>query len=107
MVLKVRFLIPFKIISATTSIKGKMVATSKPSLRLPPAISETLPTIAGLAIPPKSPASAKSANIAVPPLGQFCDEILMDPGHIMPTVKPHTAQPKSPKIEILDKEANK
>lgn len=60
-----------KTLNTTTIITGNIVATSNPDLRLPPAISEMLPTIAGLTIAPKSPANARNANIAVPPLGQL------------------------------------
>ena len=86
---------------------GKMVATNNPILRLPPAISENLPTIAGLTVAPKSPAKAKKANIAVPPRGHFCDEILMVPGHIIPTANPQRAHPANPNIEEADKDASK
>ena len=86
---------------------GKIVAASNPDLRLPPAISERLPTIAGLTIAPKSPAKAKNANIAVPPLGHFCEDMLIDPGHIIPTAKPQREQPASPRIGNEDSEANK
>lgn len=83
------------------------MATSNPVLRLPPAISERLPTIVGLTVAPKSPANAKNANIAVPPLGHFCEDMLIDPGHIIPTAKPQRAQPASPRIDMVDSEANK
>ena len=86
---------------------GKIVATSNPVLRSPPAVSEKLPTIAGLTIAPKSPAKAKNANIAVPPLGQCLEDMLIDPGHIIPTAKPQRAQPASPRIDMVDSEANK
>ena len=56
---------------------------------------------------PKSPARAKNANIAVPPLGHFCEDMLIDPGHIIPTAKPQSAQPASPRIGNPDSEANK
>ena len=78
----------FKISSATTRRTGKTVATSNPVFRLPPANSEMLPTIVGLTVAPRSPANAKNANIAVPPLGHFREEILIEPGHIIPTAKP-------------------
>ena len=86
---------------------GKTVAKSKPVLRLPPAFSERLPTIAGLTAAPKSPAKAKNANIAVLPLGHFCEEILIEPGHIIPAAKPQSAQPARPRIGNVDNEANK
>ena len=91
----------------TTSMHGKTVAASNPVLRFPPAISERLPTIAGLTIAPVSPANAKNANIAVPPLGHFCEDMLIDPGHIIPTAKPHSAQPARPRIGVADKDANR
>lgn len=89
------------------SISGNAVATSSPILRLPPAISEMLPTIAGLTVAPKSPAKAKSANIAVPPLGHFWEEMLIVPGHIMPTEMPQNAQPASPIVGKEDRDAIK
>ena len=86
---------------------GKTVANSKPIFRFPPMESAIVPTIAGLTVAPKSPANARKANIAVPPFGHFCDEILIVPGHIIPTDKPQSAQPTSPIIEIGDSDANK
>lgn len=89
------------------SINGNTVATSSPILRLPPVILETLPTIVGLMVAPKSPAKAKNANIAVPPLGHFCEEMLIDPGHIIPTEIPQNAQPANPIIGKEDRDAVK
>ena len=97
----------FKISNPHTSIAGKIVAANRPVFRLPPAISERLPTIVGLTAAPRSPANAKNANIAVPPLGHFCDDMLIVPGHIIPTAKPQSAQPASPKIGNVDSDANK
>ena len=94
-------------INPRMSISGNTVATSSPILRLPPTVLETLPTIAGLTVAPKSPAKAKNANIAVPPFGHFCDEMLIDPGHIIPTEIPQNAQPASPIIGKEDKDAVK
>ena len=96
-----------KISNPHTSTTGKTVATNSPALSFPPAISEMLPTIAGLTIAPRSPANARNANIAVPALGHFCEEILIEPGHITPTAKPQSAQPASPRIGNVDREANK
>ena len=84
---------------------GKIAAASSPIFRLPPAISEKLPTIAGLTVPPKSPANAKKANIAVPPCGHFWEERLIVPGHIMPTPNPQRAHPVSPRIGKGEREA--
>ena len=47
-------------------------------------------------LPPKSPAMASNANIAVPPAGIFLDVILIVPGHMIPTENPHTIQPVNP-----------
>ena len=86
---------------------GKTTAKSKPVFRLPPTASAIEPTIVGHIVAPKSPASAKKANIAVPPLGQVFEEIQIVPGHIMPTASPQRAQPIRPKIAIDDSAANK
>ena len=88
-------------------IIGKNVVTSNPIFKLPPAKSENIPTIDGPIEPPKSPANAKNANIAVPPVGHFCAEILRVPGHIMPTESPHNAHAINPKIATGAKEAVK
>ena len=61
----------FKISNPHTKMAGKIVATRRPVFKLPPAISEMLPTIVGLTAAPRSPANARNANIAVPPLGNF------------------------------------
>lgn len=94
-------------INVATKIIGNTVAAKSPVFRLPPAISDKLPTMAGLTIAPVSPANARNANIAVPPLGHFWEDILIEPGHIMPTVKPQRAQPASPRIGIWDSDASK
>ena len=101
------FLDLFKKIRLTANMTGNMVATSNPVFRLPPAISEILPTIVGLAVAPRSPAKAKNANIAVPPFGHFCEDRLIEPGHIMPTAKPQSAQPVRPRIGKAAKDASK
>ena len=94
-----------KRISITHSINGKMRPTRSPILMLPPNKSATLPTIAGPIPPPRSPAIAKSANIAVPPVGKALDEILMVPGHMRPTENPQTTQPIRPTNGLFEKEA--
>ena len=93
-----------KLIISTT---GNIVALSNPVFKLLPAISARLPTIAGLAVAPKSPAKAKNANIAVPPRGHAFVEMLIDPGHIMPTAKPQKAHPISPKTGNTAKDAKR
>ena len=96
-----------RIIKLKINTNGNIVATSNPILRLPPNILEMFPTIVGLMVEPKSPAKAKNANIAVPPLGHFCEEILIVPGHIIPTAIPQIAQPANPIIGKEDNDANR
>lgn len=83
------------------------MAKSRPILRSPPAMPEKRPTINGPTVPPRSPAKAKNANMAVPPMGHFCAEILIVPGHMIPTEMPHSAQPANPMIGEEDKEASR
>ena len=68
---------------------------------------EKRPTIDGPIVAPRSPAKAKNANMAVPPAGHLCAEILIVPGHMIPTEIPHNAQPANPMIGVEDKEASK
>ena len=49
------------------------------------------------------PAMARRENIAVPPVGKVFEEILMVPGHMIPTENPHAIQPISPMIGLDDK----
>ena len=84
---------------------GNKTAKSNPVFKSPPAASAIPPTIVGPAAAPKSPASAKNANIAVPPRGHFCEERLIVPGHIMPTASPQRAHPIRPSTEDADKDA--
>ena len=58
-------------------------------------------------LPPKSPAMASNANIAVPPVGTLLDVILIVPGHMIPTENPHAIQPISPIIGLDDKAASR
>ena len=64
--------------------------------RLSPAAPDIKPTSVGPPEQPRSPASAISANIAVPPAGSALTPVENAPGHIMPTEKPHTPQPIKP-----------
>ena len=77
------------------SITGNRVATKIPIFRLLFAHDDTNPTILGPAVQPRSPPSASSANIAVPPLVSIADEIEKVPGHIIPTQNPQIEQPIS------------
>ena len=72
---------------------GKTVAARMPAFMFSPKASETKPTRVGPEEQPRSPASARSANIAVPPVRSEDAARLKVPGHIMPTEKPHIAQP--------------
>ena len=67
-----------------------------PVFKLPPRVSATVPTRVGPEEQPRSPARARSANMVVPPVGMDAEAMLNVPGHIIPTEKPHTAQPMRP-----------
>lgn len=77
---------------------GKTIAKPSPNLSAPEEVaaseaSEMKPTRPGPPAQPTSPAKASKANKAVPPVGQVREERLSTPGHMMPTEKPHKAQP--------------
>lgn len=91
--------------SPSTKAMGKTAATRNPFFRSPPAAPDTNPTDIGPIVPPRSPASAKKANIAVPPLGQAREERLRVPGHMIPTENPHNAQPAIPATGYADRNA--
>ena len=57
-----------------------------------PITPDTIPTNVGPVEQPTSPASAISANMAVPPFGRAADALLKVPGHMIPTDSPHAAQ---------------
>lgn len=91
--------------SDTKSIKGNAQPDSIPFCISLPAFWVIFPTIAGPSAPPRSPAIARSANIAVPPVDILPEQMLIDPGHIIPTENPHIMQPRSPITGIPDREA--
>ena len=68
-------------------------------------MSATFPTMAGPMRPPRSPAIAKSANIAVPPVGNALEEMLIVLGYMIPTENPHTIHPTSPIIGFSENDA--
>ena len=72
-----------------------------------PALWVIRPTIPGPILPPKSPAMARRENIAVPPVGKVFEEILIVPGHMIPTENPHTIQPISPAAGLEDRDARR
>ena len=91
----------------SSRIIGKIVATRMPTFRSSFAIDDTKPTRLGPALHPRSPPSASSANIAVPPLVSIVDEIENVPGHIIPTQKPQIEQPISDSAGIGESDTTK
>ena len=89
------------------SNRGNIIATKIPAFKLPEAAVEIYPTRVGPPEHPKSPANAKKANIAVPPFFIRADALLKLPGHMMPTERPHTAQPIREITGDGDKEIHK
>ena len=79
------------------------MAVAIPSFRLSSILADEKPTSDGPSIQPKSPARARKANIAVPPPLRIDADILKVPGHIIPTDKPQSAQPKNPKNAFCEK----
>lgn len=79
----------------TTSNTGKMTPAKIPIFRFSDAISETNPTKVGPPEHPASPASASSANNAVPPFLREADALLNVPGYMIPTDNPQIEQPIS------------
>lgn len=86
-------LISIQIITPIINKTGKTVAAIIPILRLSLNRLETDPTTVGPIEHPTSPASAKKANIAVPPLLILADDMLNVPGQRIPTAKPHMPHP--------------
>ena len=78
---------------AIKSTIGKIVPAKNPIFILSLNLFEIKPTSPGPAVQPKSPPSASSAKSAVPPLLIDAEALLKEPGHIIPTESPHTAQP--------------
>ena len=76
-------------------------------MRLLPAFCVTNPTIAGPIEPPISPAIASNAKRAVPPAFILTDVMLIVPGHIMPTEKPHIIQPARPAMGLAPSPASR
>ena len=89
------------------STNGNTHPASIPFWRLSFAYWVIFPTRLGPKAPPKSPAIASSANIAVPPVGSRLEEILIVPGHIIPTENPQTIHPIRPTTGFADIDAIK
>ena len=86
-------LIIMHIIIPRISRIGKIIAAIMPILRLSLIRLDTVPTTVGPIEHPTSPASAKKANIAVPPLLILADDMLNVPGQRIPTARPHRPHP--------------
>ena len=80
--------------------RGKTIAANKPTRRLSSKAPEIKPTKVGPPEQPKSPASARKANIAVPPARISFAAMLKVPGHKIPTESPQSPQPIRPMIGI-------
>ena len=87
-----------RFISSTPTIisRGKPNPHRMPARRLSPKALATAPATVGPAEQPRSPASAISANRAVPPRCMEADAVLNVPGQKMPTEKPHRPTPIRP-----------
>ena len=72
---------------------GNTIAANIPFFRSSEAMPDTIPATVGPDEQPISPASASRAKRAVPPFLIQADAILKVPGHIIPTDRPHNAQP--------------
>ena len=72
---------------------GNIIDIRIPEDMLPPINSAANPVSVGPTEQPTSPASARNANIAVPPDGRSFEAMLNVPGQNMPTEKPQSAQP--------------
>ena len=73
-------------------VAGKIAPDISPVLNV--VISVTLATSSGPNEHPISPATEKSAKIAVPPAGNFFAPKLKTTGHITPSEKPQIPHPK-------------
>ncbi len=72
------------------------MAEKIPIFKLLPNQPDTIPTRVGPPEHPRSPASARNANMAVPPPRIEAAARLNVPGHIIPTENPQSPHPISP-----------
>ena len=86
---------------------GNTIAAASPLCSEPLSFPETKPTREGPVVQPRSPARANKANMAVPPFGHAAAARLKVPGHMMPTERPHSAQPSSPRTGTGAKTASR
>ena len=89
------------------SRSGNTTPARIPIFRLSFNAPDTMPTTVGPPEQPTSPASARSANIAVPPRAMEAVALLKEPGHIIPTDRPHKAQPANPTTGLGTREMHK
>ena len=75
-----------------SSKTGNTTANKIPAFKLSSIAPEIIPTSVVPPEHPRSPPSASSANIAVPPAGSDAAALLKVPGHRMPTDRPQMAQ---------------
>ena len=83
---------------ATISSIGNTIPASIPAFILSFAFCVKMPMMLGPIDAPKSPPIASKANKAVPPKGIRAEEMLIEPGHMIPTENPQRIHPSSPKI---------
>lgn len=83
------------------------MAAKMPFFRSSAARLDTAPTTVGPPEHPRSPASASSANKAVPPFRIDEDALLKVPGHMIPTESPQIPRPISDKTGDGDKEMHR
>ena len=84
---------------------GNISAKKKAYFNSPSKKLEIYPATDGPIRHPASPARAKSANIATPPVGKFSDAVENVPGHITPTDKPHIAHPQRATMGLFESAA--
>ena len=84
-----------------------MIEERIPDDILPPNISAAKPVSVGPMEQPASPASARNANMAVPPPFRMLAAMLKVPGQKIPTDKPQKAQPTRLSTGLGDKEVRR
>ena len=83
------------------------MAAKMPFFRSSAARLDTAPTTVGPPEHPRSPASASSANKAVPPFRIDEDALLKVPGHMIPTDRPQIAHPNRDSCGSGDREISR
>ena len=96
-----------KYCSPMISRTGNTIAAKSPAFRFSENAPDTTPTTPGPEEHPRSPASARSANNAVPPFGQDAAAILKVPGQNTPTENPQSPHPSSASTGFGDNAASR